>query len=90
MLPGVARVMVPETVLQEVPMAVVHVVNVIPVLHGFVPASLAVLVFAVILVRLVVQDVRDLSLLEGVRILEERSWELSHGNGLLVVGSRPS
>jgi hypothetical protein len=90
MLPGVARVMVPETVLQEVPMTVVHVVNVIPVLHGFVSASLTVLVFAVILVRLVVQDILEPSLLEGVRILEERPWELSHGNGLLVVASRPS
>jgi len=78
MLPGVALVMVPETVLEEVPVAVVDVVDVVAVLDGLVSTPLTVLVVPVPLVGLLVEDVFNLSLFEGIRVLEEGRWELRH------------
>jgi hypothetical protein len=60
MLLGIARVVVPDPVPEEVPVPVVDVVHVVPVLDRLVAASLAVLVIVVIGVRLLVEDVADL------------------------------
>src|SRR5439155_5206223 len=55
MLPGVAAVVMPEAVPQEVPVSIVEVIDVVPVLDGLVDAPGTVLTIGLVLIRPLLQ-----------------------------------